>query len=261
MTLQAGGPSAPAALQARGLHVRRRKREVVSDVRLDLQAGDVLALIGPNGSGKTTLLKAVAGLIQCEGQVSVLGQSLGALDRNERARRIAYVPQQSSLMAPLEVRDVVAQGRIAHSSSVRALSAMDHRAIDEAMVAADITQFASRPYPALSHGERHRVLIARGLATEAPVLLLDEPTAGLDLEHVQSLLSLLQTLASMGRAVLVVLHPLAEVQEVANAVAVLVDGRIVANGPTSHVLTEELVKKVYNVQPIAGGAWAYKALL
>ena len=253
-------PIQPPALQARSLFVPRGGRDVVIDIDLDIPAGSVVALIGPNGSGKTTLLKALAGVIPSRGKINVMGGSLEALTRKERAQRVAYVPQQSALDAPLAVKDVVAQGRLPYASLVGGLSRRDLQAVDEAMNAVDVAQFSKLPYTTLSHGERHRVLIARGLATAAPVLLLDEPTAGLDIEHVLSLLGRVKMLAAAGRTVLIVLHPLAEVQASADSVIVLSQGRVVANGPTERVLTEKLVRDVYNVTPIEGGAWGYRAL-
>ena len=248
----------PPALEAKGLYVPRGSRDVVLDVSFAVQSHSVVALIGRNGSGKTTLLKALAGLIPSRGSIDVLGQSLAGLDRRQRAQQVAYVPQHSLLDVPMEVRDVVAQGRLAHASHFSRPSSKDRSAVEEAMSAADVTQFASRPFTSLSHGERHRVLIARGLATQAPVLLLDEPTAGLDIEHVLSLLNLVKTLAAAGRAVLIVLHPLAEVQDAATTVAVLSEGRMVAHGPTQTVLSPSLVHEVYNVHAVVGGAWGFR---
>jgi iron complex transport system ATP-binding protein len=250
--------SIPPALQARSLFVPRGSRDVVIDVNLEVHTSSVVALIGPNGSGKTTLLKALAGLIPCRGSIHVQGRSLESMDRRQRAQQVAYVPQQSLLDAPMAVCDVVAQGRLARAASFGRPSALDRSAVDEAMTATDVTQFATRPFTSLSHGERHRVLIARGLATQAPVLLLDEPTAGLDIEHVLSLLSLVKDLARAGRAVLMVLHPIGEVQQAASTVAVLSQGKIVAHGSTNTVLSPLLINEVYNVEAIVGGAWAFR---
>ena len=250
----------PPALQAQGVSVARGARNVVVGVELAVASNEVVALIGPNGSGKTTLLKALAGLLPCEGEVLLQGHRLHTLDRRARAQHVAYVPQQSVLDAPLPVHEVVAQGRMSHTPSLRKLSARDRAAIEEAVQAADVAHLLQRPFTALSHGEKHRVLIARGLATQAPLLLLDEPTAGLDIEHVLSLLDLLAGLAARGQAVLVVLHPLAEVQSVAHRVLVLSQGRTVAQGPTQDVLTPQLVERVYNVTPIPASAWGFKAI-
>jgi iron complex transport system ATP-binding protein len=250
----------PPALQARSLFVPRGSRDVVSDVNLEVHAHSVVALIGPNGSGKTTLLKALAGLIPFRGSIEVQGRSLESLDRRQRAKQVAYVPQQSLLEAPMVVSDVVAQGRLAHASSFGHPSSVDRAAIEEAMAATDVEKFASRLFTSLSHGERHRVLIARGLATQAPVLLLDEPTAGLDMEHVLGLQNLLHVLARAGRAILVVLHPIAEVQSIAHRVAVLAGGQMVAFGPEPKVLTPSLIRDVYNVVAIPGGAWGFRTV-
>jgi iron complex transport system ATP-binding protein len=250
----------PPALQARSLFVPRGSRDVVSDVNLEVHAHSVVALIGPNGSGKTTLLKALAGLISYRGSIEVLGHSLEVLDRRQRAQKVAYVPQHSLLDAPMLVCDVVVQGRLAHASSFGRATSVDRAAVEEAMASTDVTRFASQPFTSLSHGERHRVLIARGLATQAPVLLLDEPTAGLDIEHVLDLQGLLIGLAKAGRAILVVLHPVAEVQSVADSVAVLANGRMIAFGSAPQVLTTSLIRDVYKVEAIPGGAWGFKTV-
>lgn len=250
----------PPALRAQSLYVPRGSRDVVIDVSLEVHSSSVVALIGPNGSGKTTLLKALAGLLPFRGSIEVHGRSIGVMGRRERAQLVAHVPQQSLLDSPMPVYDVVAQGRLSHASFFGRISMVDRAAIDEAMAAADVAHFANRPFTALSHGERHRVLIARGLATAAPVLLLDEPTAGLDIEHVLGVLGLVKKLARMGRAVLIVLHPLTEVQEVADAVSVLDKGRIEAQGPTNSSLSAEIVRRIYKVDAIVGGAWGFRAI-
>lgn len=253
-------PPPTPALQARGLCVDRGPRRVLDHVDLEVDAGVVTALIGPNGSGKTTLLKALAGVLPFSGQVLVKGRALDTLDRRARARHVAYVPQQSALDAPLPVFDVVAQGRLAHRAALGGLSRADLAAIDDALVATDVKMLAPRAFTSLSHGEKHRVLIARGLATEAPVLLLDEPTAGLDLAHVLELLDLFTRLAAEGRSLLVVLHPLAEVKAVAARVAVLHEGKRLAYGPVPEVLTPALVREVYRVDVVPGGAWGFAPL-
>ncbi|HEX5659550.1 MAG TPA: ABC transporter ATP-binding protein, partial [Polyangiales bacterium] len=167
------------ALRADRVHVLRGKRSVVRNVSFTASFGAVTAIIGPNGAGKSSLLRALNGLLPHQGTIVSEGREVRELSPRERARRIAYVPQQSQLMANMSVRETVAQGRFAHSSGwmqVDTNAAPVQRALDDAHV----RQLAERPFNALSGGEQRRVLLARALATEAPILLLDEPTAGLD---------------------------------------------------------------------------------
>jgi iron complex transport system ATP-binding protein len=150
----------------------------VEVAKLSVARGELVAVVGPSGAGKSSLLLALVGLVhqgRVEGEVCVSGHDLARLGAEERARLVAFVPQESELRAPLAVRDVVAQGRFAHPPSVR-----DPVVIERAMADARVAHLSARRYDTLSGGERRRVLIARALATEANAVLLDEPTAGLD---------------------------------------------------------------------------------
>jgi iron complex transport system ATP-binding protein len=248
------------ALQGRGLRVVRGGRLVVDDVSLSMAAGEILAVVGPNGSGKSTLLKALAGLCVCEGQVTVGGVDMASLEPRARARLLAYVPQHSALESALPVEDVVAQGRLAHRSLLAGLGGRDREAMARAMADADVTHLGPRPFNQLSYGERRRVLLARALATEAPVLLLDEPTAALDVRHVLILQAIVQRLAAAGKAILVVLHPLHEVLAMAGAAMLLDGGRVAARGSVTEVIAAEPIRRVYGVQLVPGGSFDYRLL-
>lgn len=243
---------------ARGLRVRRGTRVVLEGVDLDVHAGDRLAILGPNGAGKSTLLKVMAGLLPFAGTVELGGRDAGRLSRPERARLVAYVPQHSALEAPIPVIDVVTQGRFAFGGALASPTERDRSAVAEAMRLVDVTELADRPFSRLSYGERRRVLLARALATEAPLVLLDEPTAALDVGHALALFDVLSALAADGRALVVVLHSLQEALTFANRAVLLAGGRPVAAGATADVLSAEHVRAVYGVELIAGGGVAYR---
>ena len=236
------------------LRVVRGGRQVLDHVALSARASQVTALVGPNGAGKSTVLKACLGLLPIAGGRAQLGaDDLLAMPRAVRARRIAYVPQRSQLSAGLLVRDVVAMGRYAHRGPLTRPSAADLTAVDSALSASDATMFADRRFDQLSTGEAQRVLIARALATGAGTILMDEPTAGLDLGHALALLGLIRRLAGEGRTVLVVLHHLDEVREVADHVVLLVGGRVLGDGAADVVLTVDVLRSVFGVEARPGG--------
>jgi iron complex transport system ATP-binding protein len=248
-----------AALTLDGLSVSLGGRRVVHDLSLTIPSGAITALLGPNGAGKSTALKAAAGLIPCDGIVTLSGRPLIGFSAPERARRLAYVPQHSALDAPLPVIDVIAQGRFAHTGfGAPARSRTDAAAIDRALDLTDCTPLVDRLFNRLSYGERRRVLLARALATEAKVLLLDEPTAALDVGHALALLGVLRRLADAGTAVLVVLHQLQEAFDHADHVALLAQGKLVASGSPTETLDVATVSRIYGVDLITNGGFGFR---
>ncbi|MCB9557614.1 MAG: ABC transporter ATP-binding protein [Deltaproteobacteria bacterium] len=243
------------------LRVDRGKRCVLEGIDLRIDRGEVVALVGPNGSGKTTLLKAIAGLLPFAGKLLLGGLPAEQLSHRERACRVSYVPQQSSLDAALSVREVVGQGRMVHRSFLAGERSADLEAIDWAMVSTDVATLAQRPFNALSYGERRRVLLARALACRAPLVLLDEPTAALDIGHVVELFALIERIVNEQQvAVLIVLHQLHEVHQVAQRALLLHEGRTCAAGLVAQVLTPQLVERVYGVELIENAALGYRRL-
>jgi iron complex transport system ATP-binding protein len=248
-------------LEAVGLGVERGGRALLADVSFAVRPGVVLGVLGPNGAGKSTLLKATAGLLPASGALRLGGRDAAALGRRERARLVAYVPQHSDLQAALPVREVVAQGRFAHggwSPAAAAARARDDEAITRAMAQTDTAPLAGRPFSRLSYGERRLVLLARALATGAPVLLLDEPTAALDVRHALELLAVLRRRAAEGAAVVVVLHALAEAAEVCDEALLLHRGRVLAAGPVASVVSAGPVREVYGVELVPGAHFGYR---
>ncbi|MEU9533947.1 heme ABC transporter ATP-binding protein [Streptomyces sp. NPDC048213] len=237
----------PAA-EVTGLRVRLGGRQVLDSIDLTAYAGEVLALVGPNGAGKSTLLAALAADLPAEsGEVRVDGRPVTGWSAPELALRRAVLPQSAALAFPFPVEDVVRMGRAPWAGTDRADE--DHPAVAEAMAATEVTEFAGRPFSALSGGERARVALARVLAQRAPLLLLDEPTAALDLRHQELVLRICRERAAAGDAVVVVLHDLGLAAAYADRAAVLHGGRIAVAGPPAEVFSGELLGRVYR-QPV-----------
>jgi iron complex transport system ATP-binding protein len=243
---------AELAFETRGLSVTLGKRKVLRELSFACRYGEVMAVLGPNGAGKSTLLRALAGLVPALGEVTLAGVPVRTLSAAERAKQVSFVPQHSLLAAPMPVAQVVAQGRYAHRAALATLRDDDRAAIAAALSATDIEELAQRPFSELSFGEQKRVLIARALATGARTLLLDEPTASLDIEHALRLFILLRQLASQGRAVVVVLHQLDHALAYCDRATLLGRGELVAAGVTREVITKARVRELYGVELVEG---------
>lgn len=216
-------------LAARNVTVALGGRPVLHGATLALPTGWT-AIVGPNGAGKSTLLRAMAGLLPVDGgDVLLDARPVGAWRPVERARRVAWLAQQGDAPDELTVRDVVALGRLPHTGFFAGLGPADHEAVDRAMAATECAPWADRRLHQLSGGERQRVLLARALAVEAPVLLLDEPTTHLDPPHQVALVRLLRRLGDAGRTVASVLHDL-PLALLADRVVLVAGGRVVAEG-------------------------------
>ena len=224
-------------------------RPLVRGASLTIAPGRLTALVGPNGSGKSTLLRLLTGLWSpTEGEALLDEVAIASLPRRTVARRVAFVPQDTHVAFAFTVREVVAMGRHAHLGRFTRERPADRAAIARAMTRADVAHLADRRANELSGGERQRVLIARSLATEAEHILLDEPTASLDVAHAVDTLALCRALADEGRAVAVALHDLNAAIRFATDVVLLKAGRVVSAGPAATVLTPEAVGDVFDVQ-------------
>ncbi len=236
-------------LEIRSLSVAYSTRLVLHEVSLQLPSGCMLAVIGPNGAGKTTLIRALTGILPPQaGQITIDGRDLKALTASERARRIAVVPQARQLPPAFTAWETVLLGRTPHLNWLGQTSRSDEEIAHQAMERTHTLELADRPVGELSGGEQQRLLLARALAQAAPILLMDEPTAHLDLKFQFSLLEEVRLLAKKDQlAVLVVLHDLNLVARYADQVALLVEGRLRALGATADVLTGEVLSEAYQV--------------
>lgn len=235
-----------SGLVARGVSVELDGRPVLRDISLDIVAGEVLALVGPNGAGKSTLLSVLSGERRpSSGSVTLDDRSLQSFTPAELARRRAVLTQDNSLSFPFRVIEVIQMGRAPWTRSAEL--ADDARAVTEAAAAADVEHLADRRFTELSGGERARVSLARVLAQSTGIVFLDEPTAALDLRHQEDVLRLARSLAASGSAVVLVVHDLSLAGAVADRVALLSQGALVAVGPASSVLTAEAISEVYGL--------------
>lgn len=237
---------APAApLQARDLVLHRGGRRVVDQISLDLRAGEWLALVGPNGAGKSSLLSMLAGLHQPDsGELTLMGRPLRDWPARERARRLAWLAQAGEAEGDIAARDVVRLARLPRLGLFGAPDDTDDAVVDAAMAETECDALAGRRLSQLSGGERQRVLLARALAVDAPVLLLDEPTTHLDAPHQLALLRSLRRRAESGTAVAAVMHDLT-LALAADRVLVLADGRVRALGRSDDAALHAALVQVF----------------
>lgn len=248
-------------LAAQGLAFGYHDHRVGSDVTLELASGEVLCLLGPNGSGKTTLFKTLLGLLPPQsGAVLIEGRDARTLTRDAIARQISYVPQAHGAFFPYTVRETVLMGRTAHLGLFSAPSARDYAATAAAIERMRITHLAEAIYTQISGGERQLALIARALAQEARVVIMDEPTANLDFGNQVRVLERIRTLAGEGIGVLLSTHDPDHAFLCADRVAMLHQGQLMACGTVSGVMTAEKLQQIYGVAvtvatvPLADGS-------
>ncbi|MFW0796337.1 heme ABC transporter ATP-binding protein [Gordonia sp. CPCC 205515] len=220
-------------------------REVVHDVSLRVAPGELLALVGPNGCGKSTLLSVIAHLRRPDGgSIRINGHSVADLSSRELARQRSFMTQQNRGDTPFSVGEVVEMGRFPWLRTPQA--AQSPQVIDDAIRACDLQEIIDRPFAQLSGGQQARVSLARALAQQAPVMLLDEPTAALDIHHQEAVLDILRAARDAGTAILLVVHDLSLAAAYADRVALMKDGHILAQGPTRDVMTAELLSSTYD---------------
>lgn len=238
-----------STLEAASLSLVRGGRRILNDVNFSVSASQFVGIAGPNGSGKSTLLRALSGIWPAsEGTVLLDGLPLDRRTRRQIARAIAYVPQEVRLDFGFTVSELVAMGRHSHRSRFAAEGAGDRAATESAMETCDIAHLADRTVGTLSGGERQRVSIARGLAGEPRFLLLDEPTASLDVEHALEIFALCQRLAASGCAIALCTHDLNNIVRFAHSVTLTREGSIVWNGRTCEILDADTIGSVFGVK-------------
>jgi iron complex transport system ATP-binding protein len=237
-------------LEAQNITIRYGERRAVADISLRPVPGEITAIIGPNGAGKSTLLRALNGSIAPDrGEITLNGQTISDYARRAVARRIAVVAQEADLRFPVTVMEFVLSGRYALSGAWGWESEHDVAVARGVLRETELEGFEARLMNELSGGERQRAVLARALATEAKIFLLDEPTANLDLAHQATMLRLVRARCSEAHcAAVVVTHDVNLAAEFADRVMLLKEGRIIASGPPRDVLTPELLKKVFDLE-------------
>lgn len=235
-------------LVAHGVVVTHGRRTVLAGVDLAVEPGQFVLLAGRNGAGKSTLLRVLLGVQSpVAGAVELDGRPLREWSPDQRARRLAFVPQEPDCPFEFTGRELVAMGRHAHRQRWQALRAEDLQAIERSLQAVDAVAFADRPVTSLSGGELRRIAVARALCTEAPALLLDEPTSNLDLQHALELAALLRQLAAMGRTLVVASHDLNLLAPSVDRVVLLHEGCVFADAAPIAALSAANVAAVFGV--------------
>lgn len=236
-------------LIAKNLSLHARGATLVDDASFNLTTGELVIILGPNGAGKTSLIRTALGLqVPSSGAAMIAGQDTRLLSPADRAQLVAYLPQTRPLAWPNQVRDVVALGRFSHGATLGRLTGSDAVAVDRALVDCDLSHLANRSTDSLSGGELARVHCARAFATQAPLLVADEPTAALDPRHQFRILDLIKSFVDNGGGALLVLHDIDLAARYASRLIWMKDGRIVADGPPSETLTTERLSDVYRIE-------------
>jgi iron complex transport system ATP-binding protein len=246
----APAPKTPAlegpALRVHGAGVEIEGSRILTDASFEADAGELVALIGPNGAGKSTLLSVVTGDQAATGRVEIAGRALGDWSLKELGRRRAVLLQQTGVFFPFTVHEVVEMGRAPWQGTPR--DADDERVVTESLALTEMTRFAERAVPSLSGGERARASLARILAQQTGILLLDEPTAALDLRHQEDVLRIARDRVRAGDCVVIVLHDLSLAAAYADRIVLIAEGRVVADGTPDAVLTAPLLSEVYDLR-------------
>lgn len=242
-------------LEASNITVEVKDARIVADASLSVATGEMVGLIGPNGAGKSTLLRAVLGLRErATGTVTLDGADFLAMPARTRARTVSFLPQERHVEWGLPAQQVVLLGRYPHRSAFGGPTAGDLAAVTQALEAVDGGELSDRPVAVLSGGERTRVLLARALAVEAPLLLVDEPIAALDPYHQLHVMEILRQRAHSGGGVLAVIHDLALASRFMDRLILMNGGSIVAEGSPADVLTPERLAAVYRIDTLSGAS-------
>lgn len=237
-----------ALLSLRNVSASLGKTCALEDASLEVAPGEVIALLGPNGAGKTTLLRTALGLVAATGETKLGDVSPQTLSARERALRAAYLPQRPQSIWPVSVEALVALGRFAHGAAPDRLGEKDQRAVDEAIEACALGALRSRRMDEISGGEKARAHLARALAQHAPLLLLDEPTAGLDPAQALGVADILRAQVARGGAVVFSTHDIGLAADVARRVLLMKSGRIIAQGAPMEALTPDALRDAYGRQ-------------
>lgn len=235
-------------LRATGICFQYGKKQILRDISIHVEKGDVVSLLGPNGSGKSTLIKALLGINGiCEGEVFYEGRNIRGIPPKELARYVAYVPQIHNVAFPYRVIDVVLMGRVPHKSLFSKYTRSDIHIAVESLARLGISHLEDRIYTEISGGERQLTLIARALAQGAKFLIMDEPISGLDYGNQLRLLNMIASLASDGYTFIKSTHFPDHAMMVSSSAILLKDGAIIASGKPSDVISQAMLKDIYGV--------------
>ena len=243
------------AFEVQGLHASLGGQAILHDLCVRLRAGAWTSIVGPNGAGKSTFLKALAGLLPCTGQRLCLGRPWEQWSRHERARTLSWLGQSEATADDLGAYDLVMLGRLPHQPWLAPASAQDHHAVEQAMRQTQCWEWRERPLGTLSSGERQRVLLARALAVQAELMLMDEPLTNLDPPHQADWMQLVRGLVGQGRTVVSVLHEVSIALH-ADDLVVMAQGRVLNHGtcadPALHRVVEQVFDHRIAIHPLQG---------
>jgi len=235
-------------LRVKNLSVSRQKRTIIDGVTFSVGEGEFIGLIGPNGAGKSTLLRAILAQLPYEGSVTLNGQESSQLKIVKRAQFLSYIAQDREISWNMRVEAVVQLGRLACLPQFSGLGVQDQQQVNSAIEALEIGYLRDKPARELSGGEQARVLIARAIAQDTPMMLADEPVAGLDPAHQLGLMQIFRELSARGRSIICTLHDLGLAARWCTRLLLLKDGCLVADGAPADILREEVIRDLYGVE-------------
>ncbi len=242
--------SATANLRVTNLEVYYNAVKVINKISFTAKKGSLISILGPNGAGKTTLLKAIAGIIEFFGRIEVSEKDLKNLSRKEIAKLISVVPQDFPHDVEFSAFEIVLMGRYPHTSVLKPLDEKDYAVVFNAMKITDTFYLKNRKFSKMSSGERQRVIVAKALAQEAKIMLLDEPTSNLDIHHRINIMRILRNLADNGMVIIASMHNINLASLYSDRIILLKKGKIFAEGKPEEVITERNIEAVYGIKVI-----------
>lgn len=238
------------AIELENIRFRYEQNDVLTNISVNINSGEILGIIGPNGAGKTTLVKLIAGLLKPNsGTIKIFGERLDALSLNKRAKLLSYVPQENFFYFNFSVLDIVLMGRHPYLKPMERPQKSDIEKAFEALKFTAAIELKDRNIMEISSGERQRVVLARALASDPKILLLDEPTSYLDITHQIDIIKILKKLNQQGLTIIFLSHDINLTNLVCNRILLLHHGKIVACDEPSKVMVSELIQKVYGISP------------
>lgn len=236
-------------IEVQNIHFSYERKEVLIDNSFSLGRGEFLGIIGPNGAGKSTILRLICGILEPkQGSINILGESMERITRRQLAKNIAFVPQETHFALNFTVEDIVMMGRYPYLRAFQKENKNDYAARDHALEYTDVQSFRNRTINSLSSGERQRVVLARALAQEPTILILDEPTSHLDLHHQYAIMELLKKLNKEGMSIIIVNHDLNLASLYCERLVLMNQGKVFGQGPPKDLLSEKILQQVYQTR-------------